>query len=139
MDNTLNEPDSILSGMRNRGWTDEAACLGLPLDNFFRREHEKTERFIKRVDRSEGFLSCPSSCPVMVECALDALLKSDVDVVRAGVFINPKPSPEHRRAQLKLMKVASPVIKNSVIQPAVKKKMTDVQRNKIRAMVGKVA
>lgn len=133
------ETEEIVSAMRDRGWTDESACSGLPLDNFFRREHEKTERFVKRIDRGEGFLSCPSNCPVMAECALDALLKEDVDVVRAGVFVNPKESPGRRRAQLKLMKIASPAIKNSTSRLALEEKVNDDRRNKIRATVSNVA
>lgn len=62
-------------------WHERALCLDV----------EPTE-----FDKREGVRFCVG-CPVIRECALDALENRSVGVVRAGVFLRGYTFPESRR------------------------------------------
>lgn len=67
-------------------WRDRAQCLGDDPNNYSleRREHHKTDRQATARDLCRG-------CPVMSDCATDALEPLAYSTVRGGVWI-PSPS-----------------------------------------------
>lgn len=73
-----------------RGWAERAACADLSPDDFMSRDGEGITAFLRRVSGDSEVLSCPTDCPVMMECAIDALENGDVEVIRAGVFLHPR-------------------------------------------------
>lgn len=75
-----------------RGWIKRAACADLSPDDFMKRDTESVTDFMQRVSGYSGSLSCPTDCPVMMECAIDALENFDVEVIRAGVYLHPPQS-----------------------------------------------
>lgn len=77
-----------------RGWTERAACVDLSPDDFMKGDTESVTDFVQRVSGDSEALSCPTDCPVMMECAIDALENKDVEVVRAGVYLHPQRSAD---------------------------------------------
>lgn len=75
-----------------RGWIKRAACADLSPDDFMKRDTESLTNFMQRVSGDSESLSCPTDCPVMMECAIDALENADVEVIRAGVYLHPQQS-----------------------------------------------
>ena len=102
--------DQVVEVIESRGWAEEAACLDFPLSDFFRFEHETIEKFLARVNKHGETLSCPPTCPVMAECALEALIWKDTEVIRAGKFIHPHRGKSKTRIRQELKKVAGPLM-----------------------------
>lgn len=94
----------------NAKWWDEAACNGQSVYDFYPRPDEELKKFKERVRVYRGTLTCPPTCPVMRECAKDALLKGDWGVIRGGVYIATQASRGSRGARQKLMELAEPIL-----------------------------
>ena len=93
-------------------WREGAVCVGAPWEDFFPKYNERNIDFFRRVRRRGGRLSCPSTCPVMAECAADALLHDDRGGVRAGIFFPDKGFKTRKeKADLRiLVEIAKPVL-----------------------------
>ena len=102
--------DQVVEVIESRSWSEEAACLDFPISDFFRFYHEGVEAFLARVSKHGETLSCPPTCPVMAECALEALIWKDTDVIRAGKFIHPHRGKSVTKIRRELKKVAGPLM-----------------------------
>lgn len=92
------------------GWRDRAACVGLPMEWFHPMDQEGEMRFLKRVPSKGRVVSCPTSCPVMPQCALDAIINQDKFTVRAGVYIPGLGLASQNAARRRLRKIAAPLV-----------------------------
>lgn len=106
--------DRVVEVIESRSWAEDAACLDFPLSDFFRFEHETVEAFLARVGKNGETLSCPPTCPVMTECALEALIWKDTDVVRAGKFIHPHRRKSKTQIRQELKKIAAPLMTKEI-------------------------
>ncbi len=81
--------------MTARYWRDDAACLGAEVI-------EPWLPGIRSTDAPELARWYCMGCPVVRECATDALRNRDRGIIRAGLWLGDRPSP-HVRRQLRTL------------------------------------
>lgn len=88
----MSERDTdIRESVRLGYWFDRAKCAGQPLDDYVLHDYKPHE------DREERARALCEGCPVIKECALDAMEPLAVSTVRGGVWINPRPGRANQR------------------------------------------
>lgn len=89
-------------------WIHRAQCLGTDPEAFdLTSSKELTERYGEELTRDQVAELLCAGCPVMAECAAEALLPLAVGTVRAGVWIpQVKASKPRARARALLMSKA---------------------------------
>lgn len=93
---------------RDTHWLGDAQCAGMDTDEFEYPEHIRglttTEMKSRRWHRAANLCL---GCPVIRECAADALDQHDASIIRAGVPIPERGStPYYRRARTWLQEIA---------------------------------
>lgn len=106
----VNSPYDVLIHRASEDWSSRAACLDLSPKDFGRPDNEGVYHFLKRMEKRGETLSCPRSCPVMAQCALDALIHKDIDVIRAGVYIFPQNPWSTAKSRTRLKEIAEPLM-----------------------------
>lgn len=92
---------------KRTAWLKDAQCLEMNWDDFDippAVRGDTPEQGLRRKWAYAGELC--QGCPVITECALDALDQEDTEIIRAGVPLPMKGNTSYRRAQTALQIIA---------------------------------
>lgn len=88
----MSERDTGIRESVKRGyWFDRAKCAGQPLEDYDLAEYKRPE------DRDDRAKELCEGCPVIKECALDAIDPFAVSTVRGGIWIQPRTGSANRK------------------------------------------
>lgn len=92
---------------KHTGWMADAQCREMDWDDFeipAKVRGDSPEQDLRR--KWDYATELCALCPVITECALDALDQEDTEIIRAGVPLPMKGNSSYRRAQTALQIIA---------------------------------